>query len=255
MSYTNQNDSIEVLDPMEPAEIRIINGIINFPDYEEYKFRAEEIRDALMEMPVGIETEQKAKKAVAEARKISDRLNSEKIRIKKEILAPYTDFESQVKTIINIITEGEDIARDKLREIDASRREEKRKAIEDVWNKRIHRFTAGKYLDFADFLTEKHLNKTVSMDAVEKEMVEFLEKTSAELEYLEGLPLADLYIPEYKLALSIPKAMHTVDEKMAVAKKSAEEPYLIVKITGKADVKLAKNWLDQNVNYKIMEEN
>lgn len=255
MSYTNQNDSIEVLDPMEPAEIKVIDGTINFPDYEEYRFRAEEIRNALMEMPVSVDTEQKAKKAVAEARKISDRLNSEKIRIKKEILAPYTDFESQVKTIINIITEGEDIARDKLRDIDTQRREEKRKTIENIWNKRIDRFTAGKYLDFDDFLTDKHLNKTVSIDAVEKEMVEFLERTSAELEYLEGLPLSDLYIPEYKVTYSIPKAMETVDQRMTVTKKAAGEPYLIVKITGKADIKLAKSWLEQNVEYKIMEEN
>lgn len=255
MSYTDQKDFIDVVETPEPAEIQIIDGTIVFPDYEEYMFRAEEIRNALLEMPVSIDTEKKAKKAVAEARKISDRLNAEKIRIKKEILAPYTGFELQVKAIISIISEGEDIARDKLKEIDTGRREEKRKAIEAIWDMRAKRFTAGKYLEFNDFITDKHLNKTTSIENVEKEMVEFLERTSDELEYLEGLPLADLYIPEYKTCFSIPKAMSAVDGKMETARKTADEPYMIVKVTGKADVKLAKNWLEENVNYKIMEEN
>jgi hypothetical protein len=87
LSYTNPPDS---------TEIRIENGLIRFDEYELFKKRAEDARDYRIRLDVSPESEQECKRTVATARKISDQLNQEKIRIKKTVLEPYTEFENKV---------------------------------------------------------------------------------------------------------------------------------------------------------------
>ena len=244
MNSTNQADS---------TEIRIENGLIVFDGYELYKKRAEEAREYLKSLDVSPESEQECKRTVATARKISDQLNQEKIRIKKTVLEPYTAFEEKVKEIIGIITEGENVARDKLKAIDDQRREEKKEDIRKIWDQRIGSFACGQYLTFDHFLQDRHMNKTVPISEVEKEMVEFLQDKSFDLEVLEKKPLAQEYIEEYGKCLNAMKAMETVDRRHETMKATSREPYMVIRITGKADVILAKQLL-KDVNYKIMEE-
>jgi len=244
LSYTNQPDS---------TEIRIENGLIRFDGYELYKQRAEEARDYLMTLDINPESEQECKRTVATARKISDQLNQEKIRIKKTVLEPYTAFEDKVKEIIAIITEGENVARDKLKAIDDQRREEKKEAIRKIWDARAGSFLCGKYLTFDHFLQDQHLNKTVPMSEVEKEMVMFLQDKSADIEFLEKRPLADEYIAEYINCLDLVTAMDNVDRRHETMKAKSTEPYMVIRITGKANVILAKQLLT-DIDYKIVEE-
>lgn len=245
MNYTNPQDS---------TEIRIENGMILFDSYQLYRQRAEEARDYLLTLDVSPESEQECKRIVATARKISDQLNQEKIRIKKTVLEPYTEFEAKVKDIIAIITEGENVARDKLKAIDEQRREEKKEEIRKIWDARCGSFFCGKYLTFEHFLEDRHLNKTVPISEVEKEMVGFLQDKSFDIEILERKPLAQEYIEEYGKCLNPMKAMETVDRRHEAMKAHSSEPYMVIRITGKADVILAKQLL-KDVNYKVLEEN
>jgi hypothetical protein len=244
LSYTNQPDS---------TDIRIENGLIVFDNYQLYKQRAEDAREYLKALDVSPESEQECKRTVATARKISDQLNQEKIRIKKTVLEPYTEFENKVKEIIGIITEGEDVARDKLKEIDDRRRWEKEIQIKEIWDARSGSFECGKYLEFKHFLQDRHLNKTVTISEVEKDMVEFLLSKSTDIRYLESLPLKDEYIAEYADCLNLAKAMETVDRRHEVMKANTSESYMVIRITGKADVILAKQML-KDINYKVLEE-
>ena len=245
MSYTNQPDS---------TDIRIENGLICFDGYEMYKQRAEEARDYLITLDVKPESEQECKKIVATARKISDQLNQEKIRIKKSVLEPYTAFEDKVKEIIGIITEGENVARDKLKAIDDQRREEKKAELRRIWDARSGSFISGAYLTFDHFLQDKHLNKTVPISEVEHEMVVFFMDTSDDIKYLSEKPRGEEYIEEYCKGLNALKAMEIVDRRHESMKATSAEPYMVIRITGKADVILAKQML-KNVNYKVLEEN
>lgn len=246
MSYTDPPDFTD--------GISIQYGLIRFDSYLQYKLRAVEARDYLKSLDVTPESEQDCKKTVAAARKITDQLNEAKIRAKKTVLEPYMAFEDQVKEIIGIISEGENVAREKLREIDNLRREEKKELIRKIWEARIESFECGKYLGFEDFLEERHLNKTVPLSEVEREMVRFLVDKSADIEVLSQKPLKDEYIAEYKNCLSLAKAMSTVDDRHEQVKAVSDEPYMVIRIVGKADMILAKQLL-KDINYKIMEEN
>ena len=245
MSYTNQPDS---------TDIRMENGVIVFDNYLLYKQRAEEAREYLKQLDVTPESEQECKRTVATARKISDQLNQEKIRIKKTVLEPYTAFEDKVKEIIAIITEGENVARDKLKAIDDQRREEKKAEIRRIWNARCGSFMCGAYLTFEHFLQDKHLNKTVPISEVENEMVVFFTSKSDDIKYLSERPRGEEYIEEYCKCLNALKAMEAVDRRHESIKAVSTEPYMVIRITGKADVILAKQML-KDVNYKVLEEN
>ena len=244
MSYTNPPDS---------TEIRIENGLIRFDEYEIFKKRAEDARDYLMKLDVSPESEQECKRTVATARKISDQLNQEKIRIKKTVLEPYTAFEDKVKEIIAIITEGENVARDKLKAIDDQRKAVKKEDIRLLWELRSTSFKCGEYLTFDKFLQDRHLNKTMPISEVEKEMVQFLMEKSEDILYLLEKPLSAEYIEEYKECLNPLKAMSTVDRRHESIKAASTEPYMVIRITGKANVILAKQLLT-DIDYKIVEE-
>ena len=244
MSYTNQPDS---------TEIRIENGLIRFDAYQLYRQRAEEAREYLKALDVSPESEQECKRTVAAARKISDQLNQEKIRIKKTVLEPYIEFEDKVKEIIAIITEGETVARDKLKAIDDQRREEKKEEIRKIWEARYGSFDCGHYLTFDHFLQDRHLNKTVPISEVEKEMIQFLTEKSEDIRYLSGKPLKDEYIAEYIGCLNALRAMETVDRRHETIKANSAEPSMVIRITGKANVILAKQLLT-DIDYKIVEE-
>lgn len=244
MSYTNPPDS---------TEIRIENGLIRFDEYELFKKRAEDARDYLIQLDVSPESEQECKRTVATARKISDQLNQEKIRIKKTVLEPYTEFENKVKEIIGIITEGENVARDKLKAIDDQRREEKKEEIRKIWDLRSGSFLSGNYLTFDHFLQDRHLNKTVPISEVEHDMVVFLKTTEDDIRFLKEKPLGDEYIAEYAQCLNAVKAMDAVDRRHETMRSNTTEPYMVIRITGKANVILAKQLLT-DIDYKIVEE-
>lgn len=244
MNYTDQPVS---------TDIRIENGLIRFDGYQLYKQKAEEAREFLIALDVSPESEQECKRTVATARKISDTLNQEKIRIKKAVLEPYNTFEEQVKEIIGIITEGENMARDKLKAIDEQRREEKKEEIRKIWDARCGSFISGAYLTFDHFLQDRHLNKTVPISEVEHEMVVFFMDKSDDIKYLSEKPRGEEYIEEYCRCLNALKAMEAVDRRHESIKAAATEPYMVIRITGKADVILAKQLL-KDINYKIVEE-
>ena len=244
MNCTNQLDF---------TEARLENGLIRFDAYQLYKQRAEEARDYLMKLDVSPESEPECKRTVAAARKISDQLNQEKIRVKKAVLEPYVEFEDKVKEIIGIITEGENVARDKLKAIDDRRKAEKKEDIRLLWEYRSTSFKCGEYITFDKFLQDRHLNKTVPISDVEKEMVQFLTEKSEDIQYLLEKPLSAEYIEEYKECLNPLKAMSIVDRRHESIKATSAEPYMVIRITGKANVILAKQLLT-DIDYKIVEE-
>lgn len=244
MSYTNHPVSIDA---------KIENGVIRFDAYAMYKQQAMEARDFLKLLDVSPESEQECKRIVASARKISEQLNQEKIQIKKKVLEPYMVYENQVKEIIGIITEGENVARDKLKAIDDHRREEKKAKIREIWDARAGSFESGAYIGFDRFLEERHLNKTVPISEVEKEMIDFLHTTTEEIIFLQDQPRSEEYIAEYANCLSVAEAMSRVNKRHETLKTQAKEPYMLIRITGKADIILAKQLL-KDVNYKVLEE-
>lgn len=256
MSYTNQNDS---------TDLAVYRGaVVTFERYEEFKAAAIQVRDMVRKVPVtdDPDTLKAAKKAVADARKITDRLNAERIKVKKMVLEPYMELEQKVKEIETIIKEGEDEIREKLEAIEVQRRIDKRKEIEQLWDLRAPRFIAGKYLkfnDFSDKMGPSLTNKTTTFASVENSMVAFLTAASSDLEYLEGAGERSAeYLEEYMRCLDLAQSMRTVDvrHKNLESLPTTGTSFVEIRIVGKPNIVAAKKLLEENeINYTITKEN
>lgn len=251
MSYTNP------IDFSETNGLPVAKGdSYYFRDYDLLMEQAEAVSSWLASLEVNEEVEPEIRRIVADARKLTTAINERKKEIKQEIIAPYKNLEDQAKELIAVIESGESIARGKLKEIDNARRDAKRIEIGKIWDLRAPKFVAGKYLALDDFVTDRHLNKTMSLHQVELDMVNFLTGKSSDIVLLQNTDHFGEYLVEYRKTLDLADAMRTVNQrheaKAAVSKPA--EHYMVIRITGKADCILAKQLLS-DINYRIMEEN
>ena len=107
---------------------------INFHEYEKLKSEAIMISDYLSQMEVTEDNIKEQKKILARVNKSVKLLNDRRIAIKKEILEPYTVFESQVKEIEKIVKDADEVLRNQVREIEEREREEKKKKLKDIFH-------------------------------------------------------------------------------------------------------------------------
>ena len=84
-------------------------------------------------------------------------------------------------------------------------------------------------------------------------MVQFFVDTSRDIEYLQKFPMSDEYIAEYIGSHNLTLAIETVNSRHLAVKEISKEPYIVVKVTGKAGIILAKQLL-KDIDYEVMEE-
>lgn len=231
---------------------------INFHEYEKLKSEAIMISEYLSQMEVTEDNIKEQKKILARVNKSVKLLNDRRIAIKKEILEPYTVFESQVKEIEKIVKDADEVLRNQVREIEEREREEKKKKLKDIWDLRITQYKYAKIFEFDDWITSQHLNKTYSMNKCEDDMVNFLETTEKDLEVLSSMEdAADLRI-EYKSSLSVSDAINAVNSRKRIVEEQKEiiqednQKYYL-SFDNKKDFEFAKMVLkEKEINFKEM---
>lgn len=247
----------EIMENTSPVSYNV--ATVDFPAYEVFKEKAIDISEEIRAMNVDPENIKEAKTMLAEARKITDRLSRVRIDIKKEILAGYQTFEAQVKEISAIIGDADDALRAKVRELEEAERQAKKEALRMTWDMRIDRFPYVRdYLKdpFERWLTQKHLNKTVSMKKAEADMVKWLEQEDLSLQSAEAM--GEDFLTEYILtgswadAVQNVKARETIrDTVNASEQEELEEVTAWFLIRGTKDIKLVEMLLKENeINFE-----
>lgn len=240
---------------MNELKIVVNQGVINFPEYEKLKQESLEVAEKITSMEVTEDNIKESKKILATVNKSVKALEDKRKEIKKEILKPYAEFEQQVKEIVNIVKQADEVARNQVRDLEEQQREIKREEIKELWNKRLLQYDLAKIMTFEDFITNKHLNKTTTMKSIEEEMVEFLEKIERDIETLSKMEYSNELVKEYKdtkdfgFAVSIVTERHKqVEEIKEVIEEVSEEiekKYIFIISNGK-DAKLAEMLLKDN---------
>lgn len=87
---------------MDTGSIVVWPGTVLFPDYERLKLEAQELSAAVSELEVTDENIKLSKKMLAAVNNRIKEIESKRIQIKKDMLAPYNEFETQVKEIIGL---------------------------------------------------------------------------------------------------------------------------------------------------------
>lgn len=206
----------------EINQIIVTKGNIKFPQYDELKEDAQKVYDYLSTVEVTEDTVKANKKLIAAVNKSIKTLEDERIRVKKELLEPYASFETQIKEIVGIVKEADTLVRDQIKDLEEIERDHKREDIEHLFNRRIKQYTFSEIFVFEDFLENRHLNKTVSIEAVEKELVEWLEKIQGDMTTIQIIPDSKEIMTEYVTCKDLNQAIKTVSDRKALNSKVGE---------------------------------
>ena len=218
-------------------DIKVVTGLVEFGRYDEILEQAKRLNDELVNVEVTEDSIKENKKLVAAVRKESDNLNDIRKTIKKQLLEPYELFEKQVKEITETVSYGEQIIRDQIREYDEHLRSEKEEQLLKIIERRLRHYPLVQELglDLSAFIQRSHLNKTVSIDKAEGEIVQDLEAKEKDLGLLSSMEHGSEMIVEYINSFNITDAIQTVQKRHARIAEVAVAPSVAEKaVTNKA---------------------
>jgi hypothetical protein len=192
---------------LNTEQILVQQGIIEWSQFEDLKRQAVELAEHIRTIEVDEENIKQSKKLLAEVNKRCKEIDDRRIKIKNVMLEPYKTFEDQVKEVISIVKEADEVVRQQVKQLDEEERLGKQNLLEDLFNKRVVHYSFRDLFCFGDFLKPKHLNKTTTVDSVEKEMVEFFEKIARDMHAIEQLPNGKSVLRHYLDTKDLAKAL------------------------------------------------
>ena len=160
-----------------------------------------------------------AKADRAALNKLIKAMSDERIRIKKDCLKPYDEFERKIRELTDIVNEPVQLIDKQIKEYEQTLKEEKRKEIEALFE------TIGfqAFVKLEMIWDEKWLNASVSMKSIEDAMRARLNEISTAVFTLNKLPEFGFEALElYKETLDLPKAIEKAQHMSEIAKKKAQ---------------------------------
>lgn len=152
---------LKIISPQEGGFVKEIQW-----NNEELKAEISEKMQDYKNLVFTEETIKEAKKDRANLNKLKNAFEDERKRIKRQCMAPYEQFETQVKELIALIEEPIRLIDVQIKEVEEQKRQEKRKGIEELFGS----------IGFQNFVTldmifdEKWLNASVPMSKIEEQM-------------------------------------------------------------------------------------
>ena len=188
------------------------------------EFNLQELKDNLARemqvyenLVVTEDTVKDSKKDLAMLRKASKELNDRKIAVKKEFLAPYTAFESEVKDAIAIIEKPISLIDAQIKQFEEEQKVAKKKHLEEVFQDQVGEL--GEYITFGEVFKESWLNATAKdKDAIDEIQIAKM-KVEGELQAIKSLAseiepeLLDHYKRTHSLAECIQKNTNYLETK------------------------------------------
>lgn len=158
---------------------------------EPVKFNYEELKKELTEKVENyknlVYTEENinmAKKDRANLNKLKKAINDEKIRVKNTLLAPYANFESKCKELIEIVdTSVENVDR-QVKAFEDEEKRTKREEIQKYFNEHVGHFKD--VIIFENVFEDRWLNKTTTMKTVQADIEHIFSRASSDLITIES---------------------------------------------------------------------
>ena len=200
---------------------------ITFPEVIEFNY--EELKQEITERVASyknlVYTDDQikdAKKDVAALRKFTKALSDERIRVNKDLLKPYEDFESKVKELTAIVDESIKNIDNQVKGYDEQKKAEKKAEIENIWNSITLQLPIP--LTLEQIFNEKWLNASVSEKQIWDEIDARIKQIEADIFALQNLPKYSFEAIEvYKTSLNLVQAMQEGKRLAEIQKKKAEQ--------------------------------
>ena len=192
--------------------------VIEF-NFDELKQEITERASTYVNLVYGEEQIQDAKKDRATLNKFVKALSDERIKIKKECLKPYEDFEAKIKELDRIVNVAIDNIDSQVKGYEEKQKQEKQIKISEYWCSVDH--PEWLYIDMIH--NNKWLNVSVSMKSIQDEIDSRLEQIASDLETLANLPEFGFEAVEvYKTTLDLNKALNEGKRLSDIQKRKAE---------------------------------
>lgn len=239
---------------MEITDIVCSEGQVLFTSFDEYKAQCNDIANYISDIELTEDNVKQVKATLADARKVTDALETRRKEVKKELLRPYEQFEPMIKELVSIIDNADSALRSKVREMEEEERAQRKEKLRDIWNMRIRSYSFPQYIPdaFEMWCTPQHLNKSLAMSKAEADMVQFMEDTDSDIAAIEGLPDYIDIIVEYSGTLNLSQAIATVREREEKKEQLEDDIELATFIIeGKSNINFAEMLLKSNgIEYK-----
>lgn len=155
------------------------------------KFNYEEIKNWVIEKSKEYksivyteDTIENAKTDRATLNKVTKAINDEKIRLKKEVLKPFEDFEKKCKELQGIMSEATNSIDSQIKSFEEKEQNKKREQIKEIFNTQIGDFKD--LISFETIFNSRWLNKTYSIKNIEEEIKHIVVKTNNDFEVIDG---------------------------------------------------------------------
>lgn len=160
-----------------------------------------------------------AKKDRAALNKLRTAFEDERKRIKRQCMAPYEQFETQVKELIALIDEPIRLIDAQIKEVEEQKKAQKRKDIEELFDS----------IGFQLFVTldkiwdDKWLNATVPLSRIEEQMKSRMYQIGEDIVVIQKLPEFSFEAMEvYKKTMDLNKAIQEGQRLADIQKRKVE---------------------------------
>lgn len=198
---------------------------------------SEEIKAALaakMEEYKGMvftaESQPEAKRTVASLRKLKKAMSDRRIEIKKTFMAPYTNFEAQVKELDKLIDEPIDFISGQIEEFERRRVEAKKAMICEIYTGIMTEHgTVMEYLPLDRIYDSRWENSTTTQKAITEAITAHVEHVEKDLDTIRAMEseFEDKGLAKYRATLELSDAITAMNQyqkqKEEILRRQAEE--------------------------------
>lgn len=176
------------------------------------------------------ESQPEAKRTVASLRKLKKAMNDRRIEIKKTFMAPYTNFEAQVKELDKLIDEPIDFISGQIEEFERRRVEAKKAMICEIYTGIMAEHgTVMEYLPLDRIYDSRWENSTTTQKAITEAITAHVEHVEKDLDTIRAMELEfeDKGLAKYKATLELSDAITAMNQyqkqKEEILRRQAEE--------------------------------
>ena len=176
------------------------------------------------------ESQPEAKRTVASLRKLKKAMNDRRIEIKKTFMAPYTNFEAQVKELDKLIDEPIDFISGQIEEFERRRVEAKKAMICEIYTGIMAEHgTVMEYLPLDRIYDSRWENSTTTQKAITEAITAHVELGEKDLDTIRAMEseFEDKGLAKYKATLELSDAITAMNQyqkqKEEILRRQAEE--------------------------------
>lgn len=176
------------------------------------------------------ESQPEAKRTVASLRKLKKAMSDRRIEIKKTFMAPYTNFEAQVKELDKLIDEPIDFISGQIEEFERRRVEAKKAMICEIYTGIMAEHgTVMEYLPLDRIYDSRWENSTTTQKAITEAITAHVEHVEKDLDTIRAMEseFEDKGLAKYKATLELSDAIATMNQyqkqKEEILRRQAEE--------------------------------